>query len=43
MYAPVYIEGKQDCWNCLSEYVEDNNYQNVVIGGDLNMILDLGE
>ena len=40
MYVPVQYYEKKECWKSLSDYLELLNPQNLVIGGDLNIILD---
>ena len=40
MYVPVHYEEKRECWRSLLEYIEHINPSNIVIGGDLNIILD---
>ena len=40
MYVPVHYDEKKECWKTLSDYVELLNHKNIVIGGDLNIILD---
>ncbi|WP_208081165.1 hypothetical protein, partial [Bacteroides uniformis] len=37
---PVHYDEKRECWRSLSDYIEQNNLSNIVIGGDLNIILD---
>lgn len=40
MYVLVHYEEKKECWKTLSDYLEHLNPTNIVIGGDLNIILD---
>eukprot|EP00253_Pinus_taeda_P029111 PITA_29111 len=40
MYVPVHYEEKKECWKTLSDYLEQCSPTNIVIGGDLNIILD---
>eukprot|EP00253_Pinus_taeda_P013620 PITA_13620 len=40
MYVPVHYDEKKDCWKTLLDYLELHNPLNIVIGGDLNIILD---
>jgi exonuclease III len=40
MYVPVHYEEKKECWKTLSDYLELLNPKNIVIGGDLNIIMD---
>eukprot|EP00253_Pinus_taeda_P002669 PITA_02669 len=43
LYVPVHYEEKKECWRSLSEFLEQISPSNLVIGGDLNIILDLKE
>eukprot|EP00253_Pinus_taeda_P033119 PITA_33119 len=43
MYVPVHYEEKKECWKTLSEFLDHINPRNIVIGGDLNIILDSKE
>eukprot|EP00253_Pinus_taeda_P018086 PITA_18086 len=40
LYVPVHYEEKKECWRSLSDFLEQINPTNLVIGGDLNIILD---
>lgn len=40
MYFPIHYEEKKECWKKLSEFLDYINPRNIVIGGDLNIILD---
>jgi len=40
MHVPVHYEEKKECWKTLSDYLEQCSPTNIVIGGDLNIILD---
>ena len=40
MYVPVHYDAKKECWKSLLEYLEFLNPMKIVIGGDLNIILD---
>eukprot|EP00253_Pinus_taeda_P005679 PITA_05679 len=40
MYVTVHYDEKKDCWKTLLDYLELHNPLNIVIGGDLNIILD---
>lgn len=40
MYVPVHYDEKKECWKTLSDVLERLNPMNIVIGGDLNIILD---
>eukprot|EP00253_Pinus_taeda_P024453 PITA_24453 len=43
LYVPVHYEEKKECWRSLTEFLELNSPSNLVLGGDLNIILDLKE
>eukprot|EP00253_Pinus_taeda_P010538 PITA_10538 len=40
MYVPVHYGEKNECWKTLIEYIEQCSPTNIIIGGDLNIILD---
>lgn len=40
MYVLVHYEEKKECWKTLTEYIEQCSPTNIIIGGDLNIILD---
>eukprot|EP00253_Pinus_taeda_P006193 PITA_06193 len=40
LYVPVHYEEKKECWRSLSDFLEQISPSNLVIGGDLNIILD---
>eukprot|EP00253_Pinus_taeda_P028879 PITA_28879 len=40
LYVLVHYEEKRECWRTLMAYIEQINPTNIVIGGDLNIILD---
>ena len=43
LYVPVHYEEKRECWRSLLEFIEQINPKNMIIGGDLNIILDSTE
>eukprot|EP00253_Pinus_taeda_P029442 PITA_29442 len=40
MYVPVHYDEKKKCWKTLLDFLERLNPMKIVIGGDLNIILD---
>eukprot|EP00253_Pinus_taeda_P030505 PITA_30505 len=40
MYVSVHYEEKNECWKTLIEYIEQCSPTNIIIGGDMNIILD---
>eukprot|EP00253_Pinus_taeda_P001699 PITA_01699 len=40
LYVPVHYAKKRECWKSLSDFLELHNPKNIVIGGDLNIIMD---
>eukprot|EP00253_Pinus_taeda_P008465 PITA_08465 len=40
LYVPVHYEEKKECWRSLTDFLEQISLTNLVIGGDLNIILD---
>eukprot|EP00253_Pinus_taeda_P036438 PITA_36438 len=40
MYVHVHYDEKKECWKTLSDFLERLNPMNIVIGGNLNIILD---
>ena len=43
LYVPVHYEEKKECWKSLSAYLELHNLQNLILGGDLNIMLEPNE
>ena len=41
LYVPVHYDENKECWKTLSDYLELHKPQNVILGGDLNIVLDL--
>jgi exonuclease III len=39
IYVPQHIEEKKDCWQTLQDYLTDNELENIILGGDLNVTL----
>ena len=40
LYVSVNIQGKRACWNSLAEFLETNSFSNVIVVGDLDIILN---
>lgn len=40
LYVPIHDAEKRECWNSLSDFLELHNPKNIVIGRDLNIIMD---
>jgi len=43
LYVPVTYSEKRDCWKSLSAYLEQHNPDNIIIAGDLNIVLKTKE
>ena len=43
LYVPVNFIEKKDCWNSLSDFIEIYTPINIIVVGDLNIILDPNE
>ena len=43
LYVPVNFIEKKDCWNSLSNFIEINTPKNIIVVGDLNIMLDPNE
>jgi exonuclease III len=39
IYVPQRIYEKKNCWKTLLNYMDDNELENIILGGDLNVIL----
>jgi len=39
IYVPQHIEEKKNCWKALLDYLTDNELENIILGGDLNVTL----
>lgn len=39
LYVPVNYSKKRDCWDSLSSYLEQHSPSNIIIAGDLNIVL----
>jgi hypothetical protein len=39
IYVPQHIEEKNNCWQTLLDYLTDNELENIILGGDLNVTL----
>ena len=40
LYVPVNLKEKKECWNSLSDFLEIYYPTNIIVAGDLNIILD---
>ena len=40
LYVPVNLIEKKDCWTSLSQFIENHSPINIIVVGDLNIILD---
>ena len=40
LYVPVNLIEKKDCWTTLSHFIETHSPNNIIMVGDLNIILD---
>ena len=40
LYVPVNIQEKRACWNSLVECLDSNSFSNIIVIGDLNLILN---
>ena len=41
MLVPVNFQDKKECWKSLAEHVDENIPSNMIVVGDLNIMLDL--
>eukprot|EP00253_Pinus_taeda_P025214 PITA_25214 len=39
LYVPVNYVEKRDCWNTLSAFLDQQSLNNIVLGGDLNLVM----
>jgi len=39
LYVPVNYVEKRDCWNTLSAFLDQHSLNNIVLGGDLNLVM----
>ena len=39
-YVPINLIEKKDCWTSLSQFIENHSPINIIVVGDLNIILD---
>jgi exonuclease III len=39
IYIPQHIDEKKNCWKTLLNYLADNELENIILGGDLNVTL----
>jgi len=43
IYAPVQYKEKKECWGSISDTIEAYNPSNIVLAGDMNMVLNSNE
>lgn len=43
VYAPNDYRDKEQCWDCLNENIAEEDNNNIILGGDLNLILHSNE
>ena len=43
LYVPVNLQEKRECWNSLAAFLNANSFSNLIIAGDLNLILNAKE
>jgi exonuclease III len=43
IYVPQILLEKQQCWETLKDYLQHNDLDNIILGGDLNVTLAQGE
>jgi hypothetical protein len=43
IYVPQHIEEKIICWQSIQDYLIDNELENIILGGDLNVTLAIEE
>ena len=43
IYGPIIFAGKKDCWNYLREVENNTLLENIILVGDLNVILNQAE
>jgi exonuclease III len=43
LYVPVSYVEKRECWNALSSYLEETSPSNIIIAGDLNIVIKAKE
>jgi exonuclease III len=39
LYVPVLQEDKKSCWETLKDFLQQNDLENIILGGDLNLTL----
>ena len=39
IYVPQHIDKKKNCWKTLLNYLAENDLENIILGGDLNVTL----
>lgn len=40
LYVPVVYVEKQECWNSLSKFLDLHSPNNIILGGDLNIVME---
>jgi len=43
LYVPVIYAEKRECWNTLSDFLDLHSLNNIILGGDLNLVMKLKE
>lgn len=43
VYAPNHYRDKEQCWGTLKEIIDEEENNNIILGGDLNLILHSNE
>ena len=43
LYVLVIYQEKRECWNSLLDYLFVNSFSNIIVAGDMNLILDVKE
>ena len=40
LYVPINFKEKKECWNTLSDFIEIRSPSNIIMAGDLNIVLE---
>jgi exonuclease III len=43
IYVPQHIDEKRNCWQSIQDYLSENDLENIILGGDLNVTLSTEE
>jgi ribonuclease HI/exonuclease III len=43
IYVPQHIDEKRNCWHSIQDYLSENELENIILGGDLNVTLSTEE